>query len=141
MALVGRDPAAFQVNLKSELADLWRQLRVYLLDKPAGFCTSIWVPSHAMVAETDPEREEKRQEKLQRAKAQRGWHEEWLVYNEHADKAAGRAKNRHPVPRTAVERIGRVDALARQSLKAAAQAVEDAALALPAGRGRRGRRG
>ena len=32
-----------------------------------------WVPSHAMQEETDPEKERKRLEKLERARSQAGW--------------------------------------------------------------------
>ena len=61
-----------------------------LLGKAEGFCRAVWVPSRAMAEEADPEREQKRQEKLQRAKAQAAWREEWLVFNDQADRAAGR---------------------------------------------------
>ena len=49
----------------------------------------------------------------------------------HADAAARRARGRHPVPVLAVQRVEAVDDLARRALRAAAEAVEEAAAALP----------
>ena len=57
-----------------------------------------------------------------------------------ADQAAGHARDRYLVPQAAVERVQRVDALASKLLRAAAQVVDDAAQALLAGVGGRGRR-
>ena len=45
VARVGGDPEGYDVELRSELADLWRELRQVLLHKPPGFCSSIWAPS------------------------------------------------------------------------------------------------
>ena len=126
VARLGADPLRFQVDLRSEMADLWRDLQQLLLERPASFCSAIWVPSHGLEAASDPDAEEKRLAKLRRARAQQGWQEEWLLHNDRADKAAGRARQRHPVPTAAVDRVKRVGKLAKRTLRAAVEAVEAA---------------
>ena len=76
--------------------------------------------------------EQKRLDKLSRARAQAGWHEDWLLYNDRADKAAGRARERHPVPAAVQARVRQVDDVARRALRAAVCAVEASAAARPA---------
>ena len=88
-----------------------------------------------MVELANPKLEAKRLDKLQRARAQANWREEWLGYNQNADDAATRARRRHPVPAEEVARIGRIDDLAARALRAAAEAVE---LASPPRRSARG---
>ena len=110
----------------SELADLWRELKDLLVEKPRGFCDTVWVPSHAMEEFADVDLERKRREKLERARAQTNWQELWLTYNDHADSVAKRARERHPVPREVVARVRRVDSLAKRALLASVGAVSDA---------------
>ena len=52
-----------------------------------------WVPSHTRDADADPR---KAQEKLDKARAQDGWDESWLDYNDRADQAAGRGLELNP---------------------------------------------
>ena len=54
------------------------------MGKALGFGSSLWVLSHAMSEEADPEKGQKRLDKLERARAQAAWRENWLVYNDHA---------------------------------------------------------
>ena len=105
VAAVSRSPVDYPIDLRSEMADLWRELKEILQDKAAGFCDAIWVPSHAMQPLTDPDLEAKRCEKLRRARSQANWREEWLEYNDRADQAATRARRRHPVQPDAVARV------------------------------------
>ena len=79
-----------------------------------------------MVELADPELEQKRRDKLQQARAQSHWQEIWMAYNDHADKAATRARRRHPVPVEEVARVKRIDCLARRALLAAVEAVQAA---------------
>ena len=134
---MSRDPGQFQLDLRSEMADLWRHLQRLLVARPAAFCKSIWVPSHAMEEEADPEREEKRQDKLRRARAQGGWDEAFLHYNDMADGAARRARDHFPVPAWAKRRIQAVDSLARRALHAAVEVLDEAPPARRAPRGLR----
>ena len=94
------------------------------MDKSQLFRSAIWDPSHVMEELSDPELEAKRRHKLQRARGQSGWREEWLTYNDRADQAATRTRVRHSVPREAVARVRQVDDLARRALKAAAEVVQ-----------------
>ena len=69
-------------------------LQGILRARPPNFCGAIWVPSHATQALDDLDLEEKRLKKLLRARAQPGWSEDWLVFNDRADTVAGRANAR-----------------------------------------------
>ena len=124
---------SFTLNLRSEMVDLWRALRDELVAKPPNFCSAVWVPSHAMEAFSDPELEQKRLEKLRRARSQHGWQELWLTYNDRADAAAGRARDRHPVSAQSVARVHAVDSVARRALHASVEALEGAFAAAPVG--------
>ena len=137
VARVSADPHSFALNLHSEMVDLWRELRDELVSKPPHFCSALWVPSHAMEVLRDPELEEKRLEKLRRARSQHGWQERWLLYNDRADAAAARARDRHPVPAACVNRLKAVDGVARRVLHASVAALEGAFAAAPVGRRRR----
>ena len=90
-----------------------------------------------MQEETGPEKERKRLEKLERARSQAGWSEEWLHYNDCADRVAGRARDRFPVPAELVNHVQRVDGLAGRAFLAAAASVDEAAAARPVSDGRR----
>ena len=81
--------------------------------------------------------EEKRQDKLRRARAQDGWDEAFLHYNDMADGAARRARDRFPVPAWAQRRIQAVDSLARRTLRATVEVLDEAPPARRAPRGLR----
>ena len=51
-----------------------------------------------MTEESYPEKEQKRLEKLRRARAQHGWNEAWLEHNDKADQDAGRKNKLRPRP-------------------------------------------
>ena len=89
MAFMSRDPSAYQIDLSSEMADIWTALEEILVDKRLGFCSAVWV---AMEVLPDPELEQKRLDKLRRARAQPAWQEDRLGYNDRADQAATRAR-------------------------------------------------
>ena len=55
-----------------------------------------------------------------------------MLFNDNADKAAGRARDRHPIPAGSIAKVQQVDELARQTQRAAVVAVDEAAAARPA---------
>jgi hypothetical protein len=125
-----------------EDADLWRAISDELAQLPGLPLRVRWVPSHTLDPGADPA---KCRPKLERARAQEGWDEAWLEYNDLADRAAARGLTLIPGELdgpewdTAVDEVDRLaaDALGLMAdivIRAAARAPKKAPRGLQLGR-------
>ena len=125
-----------------EDADLWRAISDELAQLPGLPLRVRWVPSHTLDPGADPA---KCRPKLERARAQEGWDEAWLEYNDLADRAAARGFTLIPGELdgpewdTAVDEVDRLAAgalglMADIVIRAAARAPKKAPRGLQLGR-------